>query len=91
MKKERLFIGILLIAASVALAVAGGFLLPAEVGMQIGTSGALQNFMPKWLAVALPCAVGTGCAAAYVFIDRKALPAVAAVMIVIQILTIVLN
>ena len=55
------------VAATVILAAVGWFLLPERVGMQLGLSGQLQNYMPKPLALLVPVglsAVGAGLSAA---------------------------
>ena len=57
------FVCIAAVVLSLILAAVAWFLLPDSVGMQLGVSGQVQNFMPKPLALLLPvglCAVGTG-------------------------------
>ncbi|MBC5737258.1 DUF1648 domain-containing protein [Lawsonibacter faecis] len=57
------FLCIAAVVLTLILAAAAWFLLPDSVGMQLGVSGQVQNFMPKPLALLLPvglCAVGTG-------------------------------
>lgn len=45
-------------ALALILGIAGYFLLPDSLAMQIGVSGRLQNYMPKVPALLLPVALG---------------------------------
>ena len=45
------------VTVTLILAVVSWFILPEQVGMQIGAAGQLQNFMPKPLALAMPVAL----------------------------------
>ena len=64
MKPHRAsFICIAAVVLTLILAAVAWCLLPDSVGMQLGVSGQVQNFMPKPLALLLPaglCVVGTG-------------------------------
>lgn len=52
------WIALVATALSLILGIAGYFLLPDSLAMQIGASGQLQNYMPKVPALLLPVAVG---------------------------------
>ena len=52
--KIETIIGILIIAATAALAVAGFILLPATLAVQVNLSGEATNTMPKALGLLLP-------------------------------------
>lgn len=55
--KIETIIGILIIAAAAALAVAGFILLPATLAVQVNLSGEATNTMPKALGLLLPFAL----------------------------------
>ena len=55
--KIETIIGILIIAAAAALAVAGFILLPATLTVQVNLSGEATNTMPKALGLLIPFAL----------------------------------
>ena len=55
--KIETIIGILIIAAAAALAVAGFILLPATLTVQVNFSGEATNTMPKALGLLIPFAI----------------------------------
>lgn len=57
MKKKRFWPFLLMIPLLTA-AVAGGFLLPDQLVMQIGVDGQPSNVMPKLFGLLIPVAVG---------------------------------
>ena len=90
-KKTQHWIGAVLLLATGVLMIVGIFLLPAQVGMQISSSGELNNFLPKWLAILLPALIGGGCGIIYVYKKISSCAMISAIMIVVQIVTIVAN
>ena len=59
MKLEKTtWIALAATALALILGIAGYFLLPDSLAMQIGVSGRLQNYMPKVPALLLPVAAG---------------------------------
>lgn len=90
-KKTQYLISAGLLLATIALVIVEIILLPSQVGMQISSSGELNNYFPKWLAILLPALIGGGCGAVFAFKKINACAIISAIMIVVQIVTIIVN
>lgn len=91
MNKKHLIIGIIIIAAAVALAVVSYFILPDSVAVQISVSGEASTYLPKLAALAIPFAISGAFSFLYIKNGSEKSLLVALVGLVLSVVTIIVN